>query len=277
MASRPRAYRDWPLGTLRLTLGERASAEALRQGAHFLVFGGELEKKDCRIGGRRRQLPRKRNELRRDAGDAAPERSADGTSWTSTSASTPARRTSSGARSSSPDGWPLYRCTSRRAGSSCRSASGARCHVVDHPRGELQRDAHGRDYGGRGLGQGARSAPRAVKLRLLHLITRLPVGGAERLLVDVVRGLDRARFESIVCCIQERANSPPSSRPPASSCIAWTACRQKALDWRAVRDLVRLMREQRIDVVPLTPVPREPLRPARRLARPRHPRGSQRS
>ena len=43
-----------------------------------------------------------------------------------------------------------------------------------------------------------------MKIRVLHLITRLPVGGAERLLVDIARGLDPQRFTSVACCIQER-------------------------------------------------------------------------
>ena len=40
-------------------------------------------------------------------------------------------------------------------------------------------------------------------INILHLITRLPTGGAERLLVSILRQLDHTRFRSIVCCIEE--------------------------------------------------------------------------
>jgi glycosyltransferase involved in cell wall biosynthesis len=88
-----------------------------------------------------------------------------------------------------------------------------------------------------------------VKLRLLHLITRLPVGGAERLLVDVVRGLDRARFESIVCCIQEKGAVAAELEASGFALFCLNRMQSKRFDFRAVRDLARLIREQRIDVV----------------------------
>jgi glycosyltransferase involved in cell wall biosynthesis len=86
-------------------------------------------------------------------------------------------------------------------------------------------------------------------MRILHLITRLPVGGAERLLVDVVRGLDRARFESIVCCIQEKGELAAELEAAGVAVHCLGRMQRKRFDWRAVRDLVRLMRGQRIDVV----------------------------
>ena len=88
-----------------------------------------------------------------------------------------------------------------------------------------------------------------MKLRILHLITRLPVGGAERLLVDVVRGLDRSRFESIVCCIQDRGELAAELEASGIAVHCLERMRSKRFDWRAVGDLARLMREQRIDVV----------------------------
>jgi glycosyltransferase involved in cell wall biosynthesis len=88
-----------------------------------------------------------------------------------------------------------------------------------------------------------------VSLRVLHLITRLPVGGAERLLVDVVRGLDRARFESIVCCIQEKGAVAEELEAAGFAVFCLQRMQSKRFDLRAVRDLARLLREQRIDVM----------------------------
>jgi len=40
--------------------------------------------------------------------------------------------------------------------------------------------------------------------RILHLFVTLPVGGAENLLLSIVRRLDHERFASVVCCIGKR-------------------------------------------------------------------------
>jgi glycosyltransferase involved in cell wall biosynthesis len=89
----------------------------------------------------------------------------------------------------------------------------------------------------------------ALKLRVLHLITRLPVGGAERLLVDVARGLDPQRFTSVVCCIQERGELAAELEACGIAVHCLERMRTKRFDWRAIGDLGSLMREQRIDVV----------------------------
>jgi glycosyltransferase involved in cell wall biosynthesis len=46
----------------------------------------------------------------------------------------------------------------------------------------------------------ARPAP----LRVLHIVTNLGIGGAERLVVSAARGLPRDRFESVICCLTDR-------------------------------------------------------------------------
>lgn len=88
-----------------------------------------------------------------------------------------------------------------------------------------------------------------MKLRVLHLITRLPVGGAERLLVDIARGLDPQRFTSVACCIQERGELAGELEASGIAVHSLERMRTKRFDWRAIGDLARLMREQRIDVV----------------------------
>jgi len=41
-------------------------------------------------------------------------------------------------------------------------------------------------------------------IRTLFLITSMPVGGAETLLVNLVRKIDRARIEPMICCLKEK-------------------------------------------------------------------------
>ena len=48
----------------------------------------------------------------------------------------------------------------------------------------------------------ARSRP--APIRVLHIITNLGIGGAERLVVSAARGLPRDRFESVICCLTDR-------------------------------------------------------------------------
>jgi glycosyltransferase involved in cell wall biosynthesis len=46
--------------------------------------------------------------------------------------------------------------------------------------------------------------PRPAPIRVLHIITNLGIGGAERLVVSAARGLPRDRFESVICCLTDR-------------------------------------------------------------------------
>ena len=88
-----------------------------------------------------------------------------------------------------------------------------------------------------------------MTLRVLHLITRLPVGGAERLLVDVVRNLERSRFESLVCCIQDKGALAAELEAAGVAVHCLDRMRTKRFDWGAVSALKRLMQRERIDVV----------------------------
>jgi L-malate glycosyltransferase len=87
------------------------------------------------------------------------------------------------------------------------------------------------------------------KTRILHLIARLPVGGAERVLVDIVRRLDPERYESIVCCIQSTGELAADLEALGIRPVCLGRMRSKRFDWRAIRDLVHLLREQRISLV----------------------------
>jgi glycosyltransferase involved in cell wall biosynthesis len=42
------------------------------------------------------------------------------------------------------------------------------------------------------------------RIRILHVITSLGIGGAERLVISAVRGLPAPRFEHAICCLAER-------------------------------------------------------------------------
>jgi glycosyltransferase involved in cell wall biosynthesis len=87
------------------------------------------------------------------------------------------------------------------------------------------------------------------KIRLLHLITRLPIGGAERLVLGILRNLDTAQFESVVCCIQDRGELADEAEAMGIPVIALNLMQRGGHDRLVVPALRRLMREQRIDLV----------------------------
>lgn len=86
-------------------------------------------------------------------------------------------------------------------------------------------------------------------IHLLHLITRLPIGGAERLLLGILRNLDPAQFESTVCCIQDRGELADEAETLGMSVIALGLMRHGGHDRCVVPALRRIMRERGIDVV----------------------------
>jgi glycosyltransferase involved in cell wall biosynthesis len=99
------------------------------------------------------------------------------------------------------------------------------------------------------MGARAARACRRVKRRLLHLITRLPVGGAERLIADIVRKLDRGRYEPLVCCIQARGEIAAEIERSGVRVVCLERMKSRRFDWRAVGELARLLLRERIELV----------------------------
>jgi L-malate glycosyltransferase len=88
-----------------------------------------------------------------------------------------------------------------------------------------------------------------MKRRILHLITQLPTGGAERLLASVVKMLDPDRFESIVCCIQARGNVAEEIEKSGVRVLCLNKMQKKGIDWQVVAELVKLIGAERIDLM----------------------------
>ena len=82
-------------------------------------------------------------------------------------------------------------------------------------------------------------------LRVMFVITSMPVGGAETLLVELIRRMDRERFLPELCCLKyfdplgevlaERFRPSPACWRTSTTCVLWR--------------LTRLMRQRRIDAV----------------------------
>lgn len=83
-------------------------------------------------------------------------------------------------------------------------------------------------------------------LRVMFVITSMPVGGAETLLVELVRRLDRDRFAPELCCLKHFG---PLGRVLAAEVPAHTGLLAHKYDLAVLVRLVRLMRRRRIDAV----------------------------
>ena len=83
-------------------------------------------------------------------------------------------------------------------------------------------------------------------LRVMFLVTSMPVGGAETLLVNLVRGMDKSRFAPEIACLKERG---PLGEELAAELPVHSELLAKNFDVRVLPRLGQLMREREIDVV----------------------------
>ena len=83
-------------------------------------------------------------------------------------------------------------------------------------------------------------------LRVMFVITSMPVGGAETLLVELIRRLDRERFAPELCCLKQFG---PLGEILAREIPAFAGLLSHKFDFRVLWRLRRLMRQRRIDAV----------------------------
>jgi glycosyltransferase involved in cell wall biosynthesis len=83
-------------------------------------------------------------------------------------------------------------------------------------------------------------------LRVMFVITSMPVGGAETLLVELIRRLDRQRFSPELCCLK---HFDPLGEVLAKEIPAFTGLLAHKYDFSVLWRLMRLLRQRRIDAV----------------------------
>lgn len=83
-------------------------------------------------------------------------------------------------------------------------------------------------------------------LRVMFVITNMPVGGAETLLVNLIRRMDRERFLPELCCLKELG---PLGEVLAEEIPAFDHQLRGKYDPRVWSRLTRLLRRRRIDAV----------------------------
>jgi glycosyltransferase involved in cell wall biosynthesis len=83
-------------------------------------------------------------------------------------------------------------------------------------------------------------------LRVMFVITSMPVGGAETLLVNIMRGFDPSRIHAEVCCLKEKG---PLGEELAESYPVHSGLLKGKYDVFVLRKLAKLFRERKIDAV----------------------------
>ena len=83
-------------------------------------------------------------------------------------------------------------------------------------------------------------------LRVMFVLTSMPIGGAEMLLVEIVRRMDRTRFSPELCCLKR---FDTLGETLAEEIPAFTGFLAGKFDVAVLWRLTRLMRRRRIDAV----------------------------
>ena len=87
------------------------------------------------------------------------------------------------------------------------------------------------------------------KIKILYVFAALPVGGAEELLVTEVDGLDKRRFDPFVCVISEKGPIGELIEKMGIRVIPLHRMKKNQFDYRIIRDLYRLIKEEKVEVV----------------------------
>jgi glycosyltransferase involved in cell wall biosynthesis len=83
-------------------------------------------------------------------------------------------------------------------------------------------------------------------MRVMFVITCMPVGGAENLLVELIRRMDRGRFVPELCCLKYFG---PLGEVLAREIPAFTGLLAQKYDFAVLGRLVGLLRREKIDAV----------------------------
>jgi len=83
-------------------------------------------------------------------------------------------------------------------------------------------------------------------LRVMFLLSSMPVGGAETLLVNLTRRLDKSRFTPLLCCLQSLG---PLGEELARELPAYSGLIHGKYDLLVLPRLVRLLKRERVDAV----------------------------
>jgi len=89
----------------------------------------------------------------------------------------------------------------------------------------------------------------AKRVKVLYVFAALPVGGAEEVLITEVEGLDKTRFDPLVCVLSEKGPVGERIENRGFLVVALHRMKHHRFDHRIIRDLYRLIKTEKVDVV----------------------------
>src|SRR5262245_52523636 len=84
------------------------------------------------------------------------------------------------------------------------------------------------------------------KIKILHVVDSLGVGGMERVVIDVVNGLDPLRFDQSVCCLSRKGEA---ARHLGKGVPCIDLGKGANADYLMPMKIVRVLRERQPDIV----------------------------
>ena len=84
---------------------------------------------------------------------------------------------------------------------------------------------------------------------ILHVVTRLPVGGVENMLLKVVKSYDKIRFNVSVCCLKEGGEVARQLQEAGYEVTILGSMKKHGFDLRGLLSLLRLIREKEIHIL----------------------------
>jgi glycosyltransferase involved in cell wall biosynthesis len=85
-------------------------------------------------------------------------------------------------------------------------------------------------------------------IKVLHVISKLPIGGVENLLLMVLRNCDRDRFFPLVCSLSDKGEIGQEIEELGFEVVCLNKLKHR-LDWTIVKDIYRYIKQNDIKVV----------------------------
>ncbi|MEI6085567.1 MAG: asparagine synthase (glutamine-hydrolyzing) [Verrucomicrobiota bacterium] len=90
-------------------------------------------------------------------------------------------------------------------------------------------------------------SPAADKTTVAHVVLSLKVGGLERVVVNLVKGMQNSRYRSIVCCLEEAGEFAAEIEKLGVPLIVTK--RRQGIDWAGVQQLAYYFRAHGVQIV----------------------------
>lgn len=91
--------------------------------------------------------------------------------------------------------------------------------------------------------------PSKKVFNILHVVSKLPLGGVENMLMKVVRGYDKSRFNVIICCIKEGGEVADALRSLGFRVEILGKMKKHGFDWSALTALYRFIKKNDIHIL----------------------------